>query len=71
MESLLFTELTLSEQENLCGGRHKKQKSKIQQSNVSKVKQQATAKATAIGPNSTAAATASNYAIVIQGNLID
>lgn len=69
MESKLFTELTLTEQENLSGGRRPRNLPVIQVlGNVSVISQQANATAISTEPNSTAKATASNFGIVSQRN---
>jgi len=69
MESTLFTELTLTEQENLSGGQRQRNFPIIQVlGNVSAISQQANAIAIATEPNSTARATASNSAFVFQQN---
>lgn len=68
MESLLFTELTLDEQQNLSGGRRRRSLPVVIQGNVSIIQQQANANAYATGPNSVATATASNFAVVGQTN---
>jgi len=69
MESTLFTELTLTEQENLSGGQRRRNLPVIQVlGNVSAISQQANATAISTEPNSIVKASASNFAIVFQQN---